>query len=498
MNIISSQARGLFLLSSVEMWERFSYYSLNYLLALFLASTVMDDGFEWTDAEAVKLVGLYGSLAFLSPVIGGWLSDNYLGRHRAIILGGTLMALGHVSMSGPDVLPALIGGLSDAPVREVLLQSGAPQGRVFLSEEILAQLSAAATKLGSASGDEQRFYDTAVFAYRLSAVSFYSALGLVVFGNGLFKPSITATVGRLYTDDDPRRDAAYTLFWTAINAGAFFATFVAGYLGERYGWHYGFSAAAFGMALGLTLYLWKRRVWLEGVDLGIPERPSKGAPAETSPLSRKDKDRLVALAIMGVFAALFNTAFYQIFGLFNLFVYQETDRFIGTFEVPSLWILSLNPLFIMVFGPLAAGLMVRLRREGRDPSSPLKFAIAFVLISIAFLLMVLAGQSGNGSKVHILWPAATMLFLSCGEIFVQPIGSSLVNKLSPRRFVGTLFGIWFLIYAIASYGSGLVGALSEPFGTQTVFAAIACACLITGTALFFLRRVLVNLMHGAD
>src|SRR5215218_1213364 len=211
---------GLFLLFLVEMWERFSYYGMRGLLVLYLvtAATGENPGRGWSKESAANLYGWYTGMAYLLPVFGGLIADKLIGAHRSMLVGGLVIALGHVvlALSG-------IGAL----------------GQSHLGMSI-----------------------------------FVAGLVLIVIGTGHFKPNVSVMVGALYPPDDPRRDGAFTIFYMGINLGAFICAFVCGTLGEKVGWHWGFGAAAVGMLLGLALYVAMRPRLLGDVGAPPPDKPN--------------------------------------------------------------------------------------------------------------------------------------------------------------------------------------------------------------------------------
>ena len=276
------------------MWERFSYYGMRALLVLSLVAGVetANPGFGWTQAEALKLYGLFTGFVYFTPLIGGWLADNYLGQRKSVIIGGLVMAAGQFTLAA-----AIPGNL---------------------------QL-------------------------------FYIGLVLLVLGNGFFKPNISTMVGDLYPEGDARRDGAFTIFYMGINAGAFLAPLVCSTLGEdpAKGWAYGYFAAGVGMILSVIIQLLLARKYLGEIGV-VPaaHRAAALAGGEKKPLTPDEVDRLRVIFMLFVFIVLFWAAFEQAGGLMNLYAAEKTDRMIGAFEVPAGWFQSLNPLFIVLLAPL--------------------------------------------------------------------------------------------------------------------------------------------------
>ena len=273
--------KGLYLLFFTEMWERFSYYGMRALLVLFLTSATLDEGFGWSSVEALRLYGLYTGLIWFTPVIGGWLADSYLGQRKAVVIGGSLMALGHFMMAGPALLPVLVGQFSGVPVQDVLQTAGVALGSLFPDGAAWQGLDARIAALELSAGEAARYQSAARLAYTLSAVSFYSALCLLVCGVGLFKTNISTQVGLLYDERDDRRDGGFTIFYMGINIGAFLGIIIAGVLGERVGWHYGFAVAGVGTAAMAS----PMRVLIEIWSTALLMQPFRANDRKSSPRS---------------------------------------------------------------------------------------------------------------------------------------------------------------------------------------------------------------------
>jgi POT family proton-dependent oligopeptide transporter len=453
---------GLFLLFLVEMWERFSYYGMRGLLVLYLvqsahpaadASGFVNPGRGWSRADASVLYGWYTGMAYLLPILGGWIADRVLGTHRSMIVGGLVIALGHT----------------------VLAVSG------------LGSLASSATGMS-------------VFVF---------GLALIVIGTGHFKPCVSVMVGQLYPDGDARRDGAFTIFYMGINLGAFLAAFVCGTLGERVGWHWGFGSAAVGMLAGLALYTSLRARLLD--DIGRPPagRPDRSVPIALGGVAAAavvallhhagalatlgevlaGRGILAALAIGGVawtawfvrrlapeergptttifvfmlFNAVFWLAFEQAGSSLNLFTDLRTDRWIDGFEVPTTWFQSINAGLIFILAPAFAALWSWLGRRGRDPGQPVKIALGLFFLAFGYLFMVAAGRiaADPAVKASMLFVVATYFWHTVGELCLSPTGLSYVTKAAPARYVSLLMGVWFVSTFLANLGGGLVAAQVE-------------------------------------
>jgi POT family proton-dependent oligopeptide transporter len=433
--------KGLYLLFATEMWERVSYYGMRALLVLSLVAGVetANPGFGWTQSEALKLYGLFTGFVYFTPMIGGWLADNYLGQRKSVIIGGLVMAAGQFTLAS-----AIPGNL---------------------------QL-------------------------------FYFGLFLLVIGNGFFKANISTMVGDLYEEGDARRDGAFTIFYMGINSGALIAPFVCSTLGENpeYGWRYGYMAAGIGMILSVIIQLALSNRYL--ADIGkVPaaRRAFAQAGGKKAPLTPDEVDRLRVIFMLFVFIVLFWAAFEQAGGLMNLYASEKTDRMIGAFEVPAGWFQSVNPLFIVLLGPLFSMMWSGLGRRGSSPPTPRKMAAGLVLTGIGFLFMVAATfQSDGGAKASMWWLVLAYLFHTMGELCISPVGLSMVTKLAPLRLASLMMGVWFLINFVANWLAGIIGSYAESLGELKIFGGLAGTLFVFAVVLWMLSGMLVRWMHGAE
>lgn len=434
--------RGLFLLFGTELWERFSYYAMRAILVLYLTDATIHGGMGWSTKDALDLYGIYTGLVYITPLIGGYLADNFLGQRRSILIGGALMAIGQFTLA----LPADVLGFSELH-------------------------------------------------------TFYLGLGLLISGNGLFKPNISTMVGYLYREGDNRRDGAFTIFYMGINLGALIAGVVSGSVTESFGWKAGFVAAGIGMLISLAMQMTFAQSWLG--DIGrepAAKRDLKNKQsARKEPLTKEEADRIKVILVMSLFTIVFWVGFEQAGGLMNIYTQQYTDRMIGSFEVPAAWFQSLNPFFIITLAPLLAVLWVKMGK--REPNSPKKFALAMFFLALGFLCMVGAviEQGGDTSmKTSMLWLVGAFFFHTLGELCLSPIGLSLVTKLAPLRLASLMMGAWFGCNAIANYVAGYVGSHVGELGAMAIFSGIAVTATISGTILLLFSNTLVRWMHGAE
>ncbi|EID0062712.1 peptide MFS transporter [Vibrio vulnificus] len=434
--------RGLFLLFGTELWERFSYYAMRAILVLYLTDTTINGGLGWSTKDALDLYGTYTGLVYITPLIGGYLADNYLGQRRSILIGGALMAIGQFTLA----LPADALGLG-------------------------------------------------------SLHTFYLGLALLIAGNGLFKPNISTMVGDLYQEGDNRRDGAFTIFYMGINLGALIAGVVSGSVATEFGWKAGFVAAGIGMLISLVMQMALAQSWLGDIgrepaakrDLAIKKSAQKEA------LTKEEVDRIKVILVMSLFTIVFWAGFEQAGGLMNIYTQQYTDRMIGSFEIPAAWFQSLNPFFIITLAPVLAVLWVKLGK--REPNSPVKFALAMFFLALGFLCMVgaVVEQSGDTSvKTSMLWLVGAFFFHTLGELCLSPIGLSLVTKLAPLRLASLMMGAWFGCNAIANYVAGYVGSHVGELGAMAIFSGIAVTATVSGVILLLFSNQLVRWMHGAE
>jgi proton-dependent oligopeptide transporter, POT family len=328
---------------------------------------------------------------------------------------------------------------------------------------------------------------------------FYLGLALIVVGTGLLKPNVSTLVGSLYEVGDKRRDAGFSIFYMGINLGAFSGPLVAGYIAQRIDWHLGFAAAGIGMGFGLTQYVLGRHRLQPALDrlAAQPKAAAVEGPVSGPAFSATEWKRMGAIVVFFLFAALFWGAYEQAGSTLNLFADRHTRLNVLGFTFPSSWFQSVQPIFVILLAPVFAALWMRL--GPREPSSPAKFTLGLLFISLAFLILVPAGalaQSGGGTRVSPWWLVAAYFVSELGELCLSPVGLSVVTKLSPVRIVGLMMGVWFLSNAlgnkIAGWAAGFMGALP----LATLFGTVAAVTLVATIILFLLTRPVRRLMGG--
>jgi len=288
-----------------------------------------------------------------------------------------------------------------------------------------------------------------------------------------------------------------------INLGAFLGSLICGYLGENIGWHYGFGAAGIGMVLGLIqFYIGRHRLGKIGLK---PEKKVAGSvEVPKEPLTAVERDRLVVVLTLSFFSILFWLAFEQAGSSMNIFAYKYTDRSLLGWEVPATWFQSINAFFIFTLAPFFSMLWVKLAKKNLDPSGPYKFAIGLFLLGLGFAVLVFGSLSipkgAEAAGVSMIWLVLAYLLHTMGELCLSPVGLSFVNKLSPVRLIGVMFGVWFFASAIGNYiGGALAGMIDEMAKTQSMssfFLIFVGISFFAAFVLFLLSRKLVTWMHG--
>lgn len=436
--------RGLYLLFATEMWERFSYYGMRALLVLCLiaATDAANAGFGWDKGDALRLYAWYTGFVYFTPVLGGWLADNFIGQRLAVVLGGLIMAAGQFTLAA---------------------SFGAKSIHIF-----------------------------------------YAGLVLLIVGNGFFKANISTMVGELYPKGDIRRDGAFTIFYMGINTGAFFAPLVCSTLGEdpAWGWKFGFIAAGVGMLLSVVIQMLFARRFLG--DLGVrpaAKRSREMAGGTHERMTIQERERLQVIVVLFVFVVAFWAAFEQAGGLMNIWAEASTNRMLGGFQVPAGWFQSLNPLYIVILGPMFAAFWLALGRRERNPSAPVKMIFGLLLTGLGFLFMiaaVLQAKAAPDHKASMTWLALAYLLHTMGELCISPVGLSLMTKLAPLRLASLIMGVWFLINFIANIIAGYVGAYAEKLGELSIFGGIAVVLGVLAMLLWAVSGRLVTWMHGAE
>lgn len=439
--LIFGHPPGLFVLFFTEMWERFSYYGMRALLVLYMSQYLLAT--PATQATVFGLAGLQHSLESLfGPLSAQALASQIYGLYTGLVY----------------FTPFFGGMLADQWLgqRKTVLLGGV----LMAAGHFLMMLESC----------------------------FLAALLLLILGNGCFKPNISTQVGSLYPLDDPRRDGAFTIFYMGINLGAFFSPLVCGTLGQLYGWHYGFAAAGLGMLSGLLVF-WSGRKYLhiasQPVSYQVQPLP------EAAPLSRQQWFTIAGLLVLAVLNILFWAVYEQQGNSIQLFVEYHTRRTLWGWEMPSSWYQALNPAMIMVLAPWLDNYWRHQALRGTALSSISKMAVGAVLLGLGFLVMVVAVSGVDPAlKISFVWLFVATLIMTLGELYLSPVGLSLVCKAAPPKLVGMLMGMWFLSAFFGNYLAGYLGSFYERMARDEFFLLMTGLGGITGLAIFALRPLL--------
>ena len=471
--------KGLFLLFMAEMWERFSYYGMRALLIFYLIQHWM-----FAEEKAYVIYGAYTALVYIAPVVGGYLADQYIGQRKAVLFGAVLLTFGHFFMAFEGS-----GGQAD------------PMINVF-----------------------------------------WLALALIIVGSGFLKANISVIVGQLYSRTDTRRDPAYTIFYMGINVGAATASIICGYLGQTYGWEYGFGLAGVGMLIGLIFFVIGKPLLL---GKGEPKDPAKIAGGKefviygaglamvalcwaaiqyqelvgtvlgvfggglvayvlftaVTKLPSEERDRIFAAMFLILVSIVFWALFEQAGSSLNVF----TDRHVDTQGVNASMFQSINAIYIVLLAPLFAMLWQGLARKGAEPSTPMKFGLAVIQVGLGFLVLVWGAESaGINVPTPVIFIFLIYLLHTTGELCLSPVGLSAMNRLSPAHMASLIMGTWFFASATGNFAAGLIAAatgaegVGEEAGKQVVldvYSTVGWYAVGIGIAVMVLSPLIKKLMH---
>ena len=439
--------KGLFMLFMVEMWERFNFYGMRALLVLFMTSEVL----QYTKERASEIYGNFTAFVYLTPVLGGYLADRFIGKRHSITIGAILMALGQFSLAAYEIIDpklALITGLV-----------------------------------------------------------------LIIIGNGFFKPNISTIVGELYEPNDPRRDSGFTIFYMGINLGAFFAPFVCGFFGEPsaetmhsiFGyqfhfaaqWKYGFMAAGIGMVIGLIWYLVSQKKYLGEIGLYPVTSKKSVEHIENKPLTQEEWDKIKAIFTFVFFAIFFFAFFEQAGSSLNFFAAESTKLdyvlpVIGEIHLKASYFQSINPIFVILFAPIFAKMWKKMGEK--EPSIPTKFGFGLFLLGLAYLFMVYATTLKG--PVSALWLVFTYFFCTMGELCLSPVGLSMVTKLAPLKFLSLFMGVWLMASFFGNKLAGTLASFYETWSLTTLFSVPAIGSIVFGVIMWIMTRKIQRWMHG--
>lgn len=321
---------------------------------------------------------------------------------------------------------------------------------------------------------------------------FYPAMAFLIVGCGAFKPNISTQVGSLYEKGDHRRDRAFSIFYMGINLGAFFSPLVCGTLGERYGWHWGFGAAGVGMLVGLFVYtLGQKHLAPDQIMMNA----SREATNEKKPLQKEEISRICALVILLFFTIIFWATYEQQGNTLALWADANTDRTLFGWEMPASWFQSLNPLLIFLLIPLINMVWSSQAQKAKEPSSAAKMAIGCILLGVSFLVMIPPSYTvAGGAKANMLWLAICIAIMTVGEIYLSPVGLSLVTKVAPVRMVSMLMGVWFLASFLGNYLCGYLGTFWEKMPKESFFMLLSVLSIGSGAGILLVIKPLKRAM----
>jgi POT family proton-dependent oligopeptide transporter len=417
------------------------------------AVTGFNPGLGWSQVESQAIYGIYSGMVYFMVVPGGWIADNILGHQKAVLIGALIIALGHFTLAIPI---------------------------------------------------EQTFFLGLIF---------------VVLGTGLLKGNISTIVGQLYDGQDDRRDSGYTIFYMSINIGSTLGFLICSYLGEKIGWHWGFGAAGIGMTFGVIQYI-KHRHLLGDAGMYPNEMSDEKRKKYTNylkvslvamfmvigaglfgfividprffaeqfayfltivaglyfiylflfaGLNASERKNLILLFLLFIGAAAFWSGFDQSAGSLNIFARDYTDLSVAGYKIPVGWLQFANPIIVVLFAPIFAGIWAQLARKNLDPSLPFKFAIGLLFMALSFFVMIIAVNLAiESSPVGMQWLLLTYLFQTWGELALSPIGLSAFSRYGPKRYMGQMFGLWFLASAIGGVLAGLLGGEALDGGLETI------------------------------
>jgi proton-dependent oligopeptide transporter, POT family len=466
--------KGLYMLFFAEMWERFSFYGMRGILVFYLTK-------HWLfgDGDSQGIYASYLALVYITPVLGGYIADRYIGQRKAVLFGGALLAVGHLLMAVEGT-----GGQNDSTINV-----------------------------------------------------FWAALAFIVVGSGFLKANISVMVGQLYSLTDVRRDGAYTIFYMGINVGAALGGITVGYLGETIGWSYGFGLAGIGMLLGLVVFV-LGKASLKG-NGEAPVQLAKGKEFalyaigvasvgviwallqyreaiqtllivsgvsllgyvlyESFKLPKEPRERMFAILFLICLNPIFWSLFEQAGGSMNLF----TDRYVDRAGVPASIFQSINAIYIIMLAPLFAGVWQLLGRKGRDPSAPVKFAMALGLMGLANLILVWGGEAvGVAVLTPVVLVFAYYMVATMAELCLSPVGLSAMNRLAPSFLASLIMGAWFYMTAVGNFLAGKIGERTVGEGGEMtkqglfdVYEMFGYISIGVGVLVFLVSPIVKRWMH---
>lgn len=436
--------RGVWLVSFTELWERFSYYGVSSILVLFLSGTTVAGGWGWSEESALLFNGWYMGVLMMAPLIGGLLMIHHLSERQAIAWGAIFVVSGHLLFFLSHTAPQWSEWLTGQPLSSLFTAPDMELGK-------LAPGAAAAAFAHAADGDPAQAPAFAL-AYKAAAYIFYAAVALLFLGTALIKPAVSSIIAGFYRVDDIRRAEGFQLLFFGLYLGCMLGITVPGLLGERIGWHMGFSVAGIGMLIGLCVYLLLQRTWLGDVGL----RPLGGTSAASGDLASK-RDRLKVYLVHGLFTIVYMAIFYQVIGLLSLYIRDHVDRAFLGFEVPTTWVQNVSVILFLVWTPCIGFATRRLARRGLHFGATWKSVCALVALACGFALLALATAD---PRPMLLWFVAAYSLFGLGDALLGPAQVALATRLAPPGQGGLYASGWFVFVGLGALLSGYIGAYS--------------------------------------
>jgi POT family proton-dependent oligopeptide transporter len=435
---IFGHPKGLTFLFTTEMWERFSYYGMRSLLVLYMTKYLL------LPEHAGDVRGLLTVKSALEAIFGPLdvqpLSSQIWGLYTGLVY-----------------FTPILGGL--------------------LADRVLGQrrtviIGAVLMAIGH-------------FMMAIEQLFLFALLALIL-GNGAFKPNISTQVGGLYPPGDHRRDRAYSIFYVGINVGAFLAPLICGTLGEKVGWHYGFAAAGVGMCIGLSIYLY-------ALPLLPPDElhRARAAHVERKPLDRDQWRAIIALLVLFVPNTLFWATYEQMGNTTILWIDTNVDRGIDVFgwaaQIPTTWFLAFNPFMIFAFTPFVVTLWARQAARGTEPSTITKMALGCFGVTAANLVKAFAAFHAGSGQASWLWVLGSIAVITVGELYLSPVGLSLVTKVAPARILSMMMGVWLATSFTGGFLAGWLGSFWSRMEKPHFFLMIAAISALAGVVIFLCR-----------
>lgn len=445
-NLKRKHPNSFWLMCFTITWERFSYHGISTILVLYFTASVTRGGIGLSPKEATSLYGLYVGILHLTPLIGGWLSDRYLGQQKSIILGGFFISFGNFLL--------------------------------FTSSNI----------------------------YQL-----YSSLIFIIIGNGFFKANGTNLVGNIYSHKSTlEKEVAYSLFYMFINLGSFLAPFTAGLIADKffavrnitgeitcYGYKPMFLICSIISISWTTAFLCLAPKYLNNTG----KTPCYTYKTEKKSIfsfdfTENEKKRIKAMGIISIFVILFWTSFYQSFSSITLYARDYVNRNLFGFIVPVPWFAALNAILGIFFSPILALIWSQLRK--RNVTIPVKISLGIFSMGTAFAFMTVSVLTSGNTKANIIFIVFAYIFNTLSELCIAPIGITMFNCLSPKRYSTFFMGLWYLTMFFASIISGKVAGFTQDMGFLTIFLSLSVILFTMGSILYFSRKNLDNLMVVED